>query len=123
VARPLIHPRIFERLYNFYPSEVTIQEATEPQDTYGAFSQIWANKVGYVDLDCRLAPSGGQEVKKPDQTYVVSTHTIAIAGYYPGIDEKNRAVIGANIFDILLVENDGQGDSTRLIVEIVEQKA
>lgn len=123
MARPLIHPKLFDRLYSFYPSTVTIQEATEPQDTYGGYSQVWANKVGYVDLDCRLAPSGGQEVKRPDQTYVVSSHIIAIAGYYPGIDEKNRAIIGAQAFDILLVENDGQGDSTRLSVQIVEYEA
>jgi len=114
---------MFDRLYNFYPSKLTIQEAAEPQDTYGAYSQVWADKPPYVELDCRLAPSGGREVKRPDQTYVVSTHIIAIDGYWPGIDEKNRAVIGADIFDILLVENDGQGDSTRLTVEIVEYEA
>jgi len=110
---------MFARLGNFYPTTVTIQEATEPQDTYGAAAPSWADKAGYVDLDCRLAPSGGQEVKMPDQTYVVSTHTIAITGHYPGIDEKDRAIVGAETFDILLVESDGQSESTRLIAEIV----
>jgi len=108
------------RLHEFYPVTVTIQEVTEGQGTMGEITSVWANKVGYVDLGCRLSPSGGKEVKKPDQTYVVATHIISIAGYYPGIDEKDRAVIGLQTFDILLVENDGQGDSTRLLAEIVE---
>jgi len=111
---------MFARLHEFYPSTVTIQEYTEAQDSYGEPVKTWANKMGYVNLRCRLAPSGGQEVKLPNQTYVVTTHMIAIADYYPGIDETDRAVIGTQTFDILLVENDGQGESTRLAVEIVE---
>ena len=119
MARPLIAPGMFARLYNFYPATVTIQEVSEPQDVYGATVPSWADRAGYVDLECRLAPSGGQEVKRTDQTYAVSTHTIAITGYYPGIDEKDRAVVGTETFDILLVESDGQSESTRLIAEIV----
>jgi len=119
VARPLIAPGMLARLGSFYPVTVTIQAVTEPQDSYGDPDPTYANKVGYIGLPCRLAPSGGQEVKRPDQTYVVGTHTIAIAGYYAGIDEKDRAVVGTETFDILLVESDGQSESTRLIAEIV----
>lgn len=119
MARPLIAPAMFGRLYNFYPSTVTIQEVTERQDTAGQMIGSWANKVGYVDLACRLAPADGKEIKLPNQTYVVATHTIAISGYYAGIDEKDRAVIDSVNYDILLVENDGQGESTRLSVEVV----
>ena len=119
MARPLIAPAMFSRLFNFYPATVTIQAVAEPQDSYGAPADNWADRAGYVDLECRLAPSGGQEVKMADQTYAVSTHTIAITGYYPGIDEKDRAVVGVETFDILLVESDGQSESTRLIAEIV----
>ena len=119
MARPLIAPGMFPRLYSFYPATVTIQEVAEPQNTYGEPVGNWADKTGYVDLDCRLAPSGGQEVKMSDQTYAVSTHIIAIPDHYPGIDEKDRAVIGPETFDILLVESDGQSESTRLITEIV----
>ena len=120
MARPLIAPGMFARLYSFYPVTVTIQVATEARGTTGDFTPYWNNKLGYVDLDCRLSPAGGKEIKQPDQTYVIATHIIAIAGYYPGIDETERAVIGSQTFDILLVENDGQGDSTRLLAEIVE---
>ena len=119
MARPLIAPAMFSRLFNFYPATVTIQAVAEPQDSYGAPDENWADRVGYIDLECRLAPSGGQEVKRTDQTYAVSTHIIAITGYYPGIDEKDRAVVGTETFDILLVESDGQSESTRLIAEIV----
>lgn len=119
MVRPLIHPSMFARLHEFYPATVTIQEVTEGQDTTGAITEAWANKVGYVDLDCRLAPAGGKELKRPDETYVVATHVIAISDYYPGIDEKDRAIIGPQTFDILLVESDGQSESTRLQVRIV----
>jgi len=110
---------MFPRLHEFYPVKVTIQVVTEPQDAYGAGVPSWANKPDYVELDCRLAPSGGTEVKLPNQTYAVSTHIIAITGHYPLIDEKDRAIIGAETFDILLVESDGQSESTRLVTEIV----
>lgn len=110
---------MFPRLFNFYPVTVTIQAVTEPQDSYGAAVPSWANRVGYVELECRLAPSGGTEVKLANQTYAVSTHIIAITGHYPGIDEKDRAIVGAETFDILLVESDGQSESTRLVAEIV----
>ena len=125
MARPLIAPAMFDRLFSFYPVTVTIEEATEPRGTMGEFEPMWNNKIGYVDLDCRLSPADGKEIKQPDQTYVIATHVIAIAAYYPGIDEKDRAVVtsplprGIETFDILLVENDGQGNSTRLLAEIV----
>lgn len=119
MARPLIDPRMFSRLGSFYPSTVTIQENTPTQGTMGEEQDVWTNKVGYVDLSCHLAPSGGREVKRPDQTYVVSTHIIAIAGHYPGIEEVDQAIIDGQGYDILLVENDSLGDSTRLVTEIV----
>lgn len=119
MVRPLIHTGMFGRLHEFYPETVTIQAVTEPQDVYGAPVPGWADRDGYVELECRLAPSGGTEVKLPNQTYAVSTHIIAITGHYPGIDEKDRAIVGAETFDILLVESDGQSESTRLVTEIV----
>lgn len=126
MARPPIAPGMFARLYTFYPVTVTIQEVTEARGVYGETDPYWNDKLGYVDLDCRLSPAGGKEIKQPDQTYVIATHIIAISGYYPGIDEKDTAIVtspaprGIETFDILLVENDGQGDSTRLLAEIVE---
>ena len=119
MARPVVAPGMFPRLFSFYPVAVTIQAVTEPQDSYGAAVPSWADRAGYVELECRLAPSGGQEVKLPNQTYAVSTHIIAITGHYPLIDEKDRAVVGTETFDILLVESDGQSESTRLVAEIV----
>lgn len=119
MARALIHPGMLARLHEFYPVTVTIQAVKETQGTTGALRSLWTDKTGYVDLGCRLAPAGGKELKRPDETYVVATHVIAITGYYPGIDEKDRAVVGTQTFDILLVESDGQSESTRLLVDLV----
>jgi len=116
------------RLHEFYPVTVTIQAITEGQGTMGEITTVsWNDRMGYVDLACRLSPAGGEgELKRPDQTYVVATHIISIAGFRPGIEEKDRAIVtsplprGIETFDILLVENDGQGDTTRLLAEIVD---
>jgi len=82
----IFHPAMLERLSGFFPSTVTIQEPTEVQDPVtGEVTYTWADVVGMVDLPCSHGPSGGVEVKLPDQTYVVSNYTLALAGNYTGL--------------------------------------
>ena len=116
----IIHPRMFAALHRFYASACTIQQATVTQDTYGEEILTWADLAAHVDLDCAIAPSGGSEVKAPDGTYVISTHIIDLAGYYPLISEKMRAEVAGAYYDIILVEIDSQLKSTKLTCQIVE---
>ena len=112
----LIHPKLLENLHNFYPSLCRIEVATETSDDYYDEVKSWAPK--YVDIPCSIATSGGQEVKRPDMTFVPATHRISLA-YHPGITEKMRAVVNGLTLDILLVEHDSHQITTRLSCEVV----
>jgi SPP1 family predicted phage head-tail adaptor len=103
----------------FYPSTCAIQERTDTRDALGQPIAEWADVSGMARIACRVAPAKGQEIKAQDQTYVKASHVIALAGHYAGINEAMRAVVGGQVYDILLVEHDGQGVTTRLQAEIV----
>jgi len=115
----LFHPKLLDSLGSFFNSTCTIQEYTETQDEWGEPIQTWADKPGHIDIPCAIAPSGGQEVKRPDMTYVVSSHYITLRGNYPAITEAMRAVVAGKTYDILLVEHDSRGITTRLSVQVV----
>uniref|UniRef100_A0A6M3M9I7 Putative head-tail joining protein n=1 Tax=viral metagenome TaxID=1070528 RepID=A0A6M3M9I7_9ZZZZ len=116
---PIIDPRMLARLHNFYPSTVTIQVAIEVQDATGDITLNWADD--YVDLPARIGPSGGREVRMPNQTYAVSTHTIALRAWYPTITVEDRVLADdGSIYNIMLIESDDQQASTYLYTEIVE---
>lgn len=120
MAKPgLVHPKMLDMLGDFFDSSCTIQEYTETQDEWGEPIQTWVDKIGHVDIPCSIAPSGGQEVKKADMTYVVSTHYIKLKGYYPEITEVMRAVVAGRNYDILLAGHDSRAKTTRLTVEVV----
>jgi hypothetical protein len=116
----IFHPAMLERLSGFFPSTVTIQEPTQVQDPVtGEVTYTWAAVAGMVDLPCSHGPSGGVEVKRSDQTYVVSNYTLALAGSYTGIDETMRAVVDGSTFEILLVQHDSHGMKTHLLTRKV----
>jgi hypothetical protein len=121
----IIHPGLHNggrpSVDHFFATHVTIQQATSTISDYGDDVLTWANLAGHVGLDCAIAPAPGPgEVKAADGTYVVASHLINLAGYYPLITEKMRALIGASYYDILLAESDSQSHTTRLAAQIVE---
>lgn len=103
----------------FYPSLCTIQTPVLSQDDANQPRPAWPNLAGHVALACRLSPLSGTERKSTNQVYTRATHVINLAGNYPTIAEKMRAVIDDIPYDILLVENDGQDKSTRLVAQVV----
>lgn len=115
----IVHPGLLDKLSGFFPATVTIQQNAPTRDDAGQPVEGWGNLAGHVDLPCRVSPSGGKEVKLENQTYTVSTHVILLKGHYPPIDASMQAVSGGQAYDILLVEHDGQGETTRLTVEVV----
>ncbi len=121
----LIHPRLLSSLApTFYISSCTIQVATETPDALGQPIPAWANVVGLVNLPCAVAPFGGSteasQRNRSDSIIDAATHAIAIAGYYPAIANKMRAVIGAIAYDIIGAETDSHAKMTRLRVVLVE---
>ena len=116
----IIHPRLLAALQmNFYPSACTVQVATETQNDAGEVLMAWADFAGHVNLPCRIAPVGGREMKRPDMTYTVGSHSIGLAGWYSTIVPKMRAVVSGVNYDILAVEIDGQMAATWLRVQVV----
>lgn len=118
-SRRLISPQLLNAIDHFFPQRCTIQDRVSVRDDHGQPRAHWVSIPQLSDIPCRIAPSGGQEIKRPDQTYVVSTHNIALKGRYTGITEEMRAVIDGQAYDILLVQNDSQNVITWLKVEIV----
>lgn len=116
----LVHPRMMTMLMPLYPSVCTIQEAIEAQDAAGQPAPSWADMPGYVAISCRVGPVSGGERKSPREVYTVATHTVALAGYYPGITTKKRAVVdGTLTLDILLVQADSTLHVTQLVCQVV----
>ena len=116
---PIIDQRMLARLHNFYQSVVSIQEKTEIRGTAGEVRKEWADR--HTDLPARIGPSGGREVKLPNQTYAVSTHTVALRGWYPTVTVEDRVLADdGTLYDIMLIESDDQQASTYLYTEIVE---
>lgn len=120
----IIHPRMLASLSKFYPSTCTIQQATEPQDAYGQPIAGWADVAGLANLPCSVAPFTGSpemaEYKRPDGTIEIITHHISIAGHYPTITNKMRAVVGGINYDIRAAETDSHGFTTRLRTVLVK---
>lgn len=120
----LVHPRLLSSLgQRFYPASCTIQQATEAQDAVGQPIATWATVAGLANLPCAVAPFGGSteasQRNRPDSTVDAATHAISVAGYYPAIINKMRAVVAGVAYDIVGVETDSHATMTRLRVVIV----
>ena len=118
-TRAIFDPRMMLELRDYFPSECTIQEDLGVEDDYGQIVPDWQNLAGHVDLSCAHGPSKGNEVKQPDQTYVISNYTLSLRGYYPTITEKMRAVVDSVVYEILLVQCDSHGVTTRILTRKV----
>lgn len=123
MTRPLVDPRMLDRLGMFYNTTCTIQQTTETRDAAGGVVNTWADMTGLVNLRCRRAPvstARTSEMKLEALTYTVNVQTIVIASYQPTITPKMRVTCDSLVFDVLAVEHDGEGQMTRLTCQIVE---
>lgn len=117
----IVHPEMMERVRpNFYPSLCTIREASATQDAYGQIGEGWNDLPGHVGLPCRVAPKSAQERRSAEQIYVNATHHIALPGFYPAIEETMSAVVDGVTYGIEAVEWDGNSETTRLFVRVIE---
>jgi head-tail adaptor len=116
---PLLHPDLLTSLPDFFPSLCTIQSVTITRDGYKGEVETLATL--HADVPCVMAPAGvgGREIKRPDMTYVVATHTVVLAAYYADITEKMHAVVDGLTLNILIVAHDSHSKMTRLACEVV----
>ena len=118
MTRAIFDPRMMTTLADYFPSLCTIQEDVGVYDGYSD-NEDWQPLAGHSDIPCAHGPNKGREVKQSDQTYVVSNYTLSLRGYYPTITEKMRAVVDSVVFDILLVQTDSHGVTTRILTNEV----
>lgn len=119
----LIHPKLTASLPQFYPSSLTVQKLVVTQNALGEKSknpESWSNVAGLVDLPCRCAPKSATENKGERLTFEQSSFTIAIAGHYPAILPKMRAVVDGVNYDILGVRSDDEQKTTSLDAQVVK---
>ena len=118
----IVHPGLLASLQpNHYAGTCTIQAQAEAVDSYGELIPSWVTLADHVDLPCRLAPQQqfSREQRTQAQLYAVHVWIITLAGYYPTITEKMRAVVNSVNYDIELVQFDGNQQTTHLQVRVV----
>ena len=115
MTRKIIDSRFMDTMSDYFPSLCTIQEDIGVADANGFIVPSWSDFAGHVDIPCAHGPSGGNEVKLPDQTYVISNYTLALQGLYPTITEKMRAVVDGVVYEILLAQSDSHSTKTRIL--------
>lgn len=118
--RNLVHPRMTENLRDFYPEDCVVQEAITALDAYGAETITWEDRLHTRGTRIRISPAGGAEMRAPDGTVVERTHTGVMNRFFDEVKEKDRLQVGLDLYDITLVEHDGQPTYTRLQLRVVK---
>ena len=119
MTRDIFDPRMMEELADYFPSLCTIQTPTVIEDASGAIIPGWEDFADHVDIPCSHGPSKGVEVKRADQTYVISNYMLSLRGYYPTITEVMQAVVDDVAYEVLLAQSDSHGVTTRILTRKV----
>lgn len=117
----LTHPDLLKMLnVDFFNRTGTIQQAADSQSTTGQVKKTWANVNGMIDIPCRIAAAGGGERRFQNQAFLDATDTALLSGTFAALNEKMRfADDKGNFYDILHVESDSEGITTRLTLRTV----
>jgi hypothetical protein len=110
----IIHPGLTASLTTsgHFPATGTVQVKTVT-NTKGNPSESWANVSGLVDIPCAIAAAAADESRSP--AYATRTHTALLDDSYPAIDPTVHRFLSSGVgYDILGVEHDSQGATTRL---------
>jgi hypothetical protein len=117
----LVHPDLLKTLnIDFFNRTGTVQQATDSQSTTGQVKKAWADVPGMISISCRIAAAGGGERRFQTESYLDATDTVLLSGTFATLTEKMRFVDDkGNIYDILRVEPDSEGITTRLTLRTV----
>ena len=99
----------------FFPSTGAVQ-VKSVTNTRGNPSDAWANVDGLDSIRCAIAPAVGEKAgESRDPAYAERTHRALLDGEYTAIDPTvHRFLEGGTGYDILGVEHDSHGITTRL---------
>lgn len=111
----LIDPELLDLLaLDFLPERGKIQQAVKTQSTTGQQKDAFEDVPGWVNIPCRVAPMGGSERRYPTQTFLDATDTAILAGTFNGLDETMIFICNGRTYEIVRVESDSEGVTTRL---------
>jgi hypothetical protein len=114
----IVHPRIFDSLEDFYPSEVTIQAAAVTQRPNGEQVVTWSDFLTGIRGNLATATQSSRlEQRGTAQTTAPAAWSLSLDDYYPAITVLHRVVIGGTAYNITAVHHDSLGESTRLQLE------
>ena len=99
----------------FFPDTGAVQLGTEV-NVRGNVSKTWANVDGLDSIRCAIAPAVADKAgERRGPAYAERTHRALLDGDYTTIDPTvHRFLEGGTGYDILGVEPDSQGITTRL---------
>lgn len=121
----LIHPRMLDRLGNFFPQRCALKEPTISQDTTGEEDKVYDVHPGYESIPCRMGAAGGGQRRGNQYAYMEATHRIVLAGQYPDLPEawldgeEWMAEVDGREYKILAVAKSAEETTTRLETRIV----
>jgi SPP1 family predicted phage head-tail adaptor len=85
---------------------ITIQQASEAQDTHGQAITTWAT---YLTAWAEISPLRGRELFAAQETHSEINTRIRLR-YRPGVTAKMRVVYGSLVYNILAPLNIGSRD-------------
>lgn len=106
-----------------FPSVCTIQRISGTLDGLGAEVMDFADVTGLVNIPCHVSPpsvfklSGSNEYRKVDRISEKQEFHVLLAGNFPGIQMKDRAVIDGQAWNIVGADHDAFNSQTRLEVQ------
>lgn len=115
----LLTSSLVRGLSKFFGSACTIQVNTPTADAHNQPIASWANRTGYVALQCRRAPVSEAERRSLGEVVESATHLVALYGSYPSITPAMRAIVDGTTYDITGVRSDGESVLTYLGCKLV----
>ena len=128
--RSLVHSRMLDRLAPaFFTDRVTIEEDAPTRTASGAETHAWTAIAGHGDIPASVSPmvfTRAGERRSSELIVSQTTHRIALAGSYPTVTSRMRAVVAtgphAGTDDILRPDRDSQSQTTvreaRIVVPV-----
>lgn len=115
----MMDPRFLTEISKQWTKTCTIQRVTTTQTESGEEIPTWTNLTGHIGIACAIGPAGGREDRTAQLTTGVQMWQVLLAGYYPGILQKDRALISSVAYDIILSETGPEDGITRLTIRRV----
>lgn len=132
LSNALVHPLLFKSMPQFFPSRCTIYDVAEERNPIGERIPVPSDAMlpGTANpflegIPCAIGDSSRfqrrqiSEERTADSEYNRVYLVIMLAGNYPSITEKMRAVVDGVTYNILATSLSPVTSHTELIVEVI----